>query len=608
MRCLDGMNMYDSYHQCRQKLQGVEAIDYYLADSLCSRLPVHDQNLLFHSVLLLSALLREGHSCLKLEAEAGNRYWFDEAGRDGFVFPDLDSWLAELADWRLEPTAGQPLVFEYRRLYLRRYWTFEKGVADRLRQMQEQPAGLNPARAAEVLVQLFPEAQPDDQQRLAVANALGQRFSVISGGPGTGKTFTVTRLLAAMQRLHDHALRITMVAPTGKAAQRLNESVVAAKNKLKQLGMLDEADLAGIPENASTVHRCLGVIPGQHEFRHHADNPLAVDLLLVDEASMIDLPMMYRLLQALPTEAMLVLLGDPDQLPSVSAGSVLADLTPRPHPGYSQTRCDWLTQLTGVQVPRAGIQDADYLGLLRSSRRFSDEGGIGLLAAAVIDGDVEESWRVLDDNPGTPQLQPGTDLHVWLDNWIEAYYVPLLRNDDAWQAFDMLSAFRILCVTRGGDQGVEQINAYIEARLRRMGMIDTDSKWYSGCPVMVTRNHYELDLFNGDTGLILKHNGRLRVVFASGDELRYLSPSRLPSLEAVYAMTVHKTQGSEFGQVALVLPDRDQPLNSRELLYTGITRARNELSVWADEMIWKQGVRRSVNRYSGLAERLIDPE
>ena len=598
--------MYDSYLHCRRKLQGIEPIDYYLADSLCNHLPVRDQSLLFHSVLLLSVSLREGHSCLKLEAEAGNRYWQDEAGKGGFVFPDLESWLAEMSDWGLEPEAGQPLVFEYRRLYLRRYRTFEKGVSDRLRRMQAQPAGLVPARAAEVLAQLFPDAQPDDQQRLAVANALGQRFSVISGGPGTGKTFTVTRLLAAMQRLHDHALRITMVAPTGKAAQRLNESVIAAKNWLKTQGMLDKADMAAIPEDAATVHRCLGVIPGQHEFQHHADNPLAVDLLLVDEASMIDLPMMYRLLQALPAEAMLVLLGDPDQLPSVSAGSVLADLTPRPHPGYSQAKRDWLETVAGVQTPDASNREADYLSLLSSSRRFSDEGGIGRLAAAVIAGDAEESWRVLNGEPETLCLQPGTDLYAWLDTWIEAFYVPLLTCHDALQAFDMLSAFRILSVTRGGDQGVEQINTFIDAQLRRRGLIAADGKWYSGCPVMVTSNHYELDLFNGDTGLMMKHNGRLRVVFPRGDELRYLSPSRLPSLEAVYAMTVHKTQGSEFGKVALVLPDTDQPLNSRELLYTGITRARNELSVWADETIWKQGVRRSVNRYSGLMERLLN--
>lgn len=597
--------MYDSYGQCRQKLQGVEAIDYYLADALCRHSSGQNLALLFHSILLLSALLREGHSCLKPAAEAGKTHWQDETGKGGFDFPDADTWLEAMAGWGFEPEQQQPLVFEYQRLYLRRYRTFEKAVADRLGQMKAQPLNLDTTRAAGVLAQLFHDAREEDQQRLAVANAMGKRFSVISGGPGTGKTFTVTKLLAAMQRLHDHSLRVMLVAPTGKAAQRLNESVVAAKVVLKAQGILEDSDLQDIPENAATLHRCLGVIPGQHEFCHNANNPLAVDLLLVDEASMIDLPMMFRLLQALPVEATLILLGDPDQLPSISAGSVLADLTSHPHPGYSQRNIEWLETLTGTRQPQATTRDADYLGLLTSSRRFSDEGGIGQLATAVIAGEAEASWQVLNNNPATLQLQKGDDLHAWLDTWIKRYYLPLLQADDAQQAFALLSAFRILCVTRSGPHGVEQVNAYIEQQLRRTGFIPADARWFSGCPVMVTRNHYGLDLFNGDTGLLLEHHGRLRVVFAKGDELRYLSPSRLPSLDAVYAMTVHKTQGSEFGRVALLLPERDQPLNSRELLYTAITRARESLDVWADVDIWTQGVKRSVNRYSGLAERML---
>ena len=597
--------MYDSYQQCRQQLQGVEAIDYYLAEALCSRFSVENPALLFHSILLLSALLRGGHSCLKLTAEAGNRYWQEETGAGGFVFPDPETWQQEISTWGLGPEQDQPLVYEYQRLYLRRYWRFEKGVADRLGQMKCQQLDPDAGRTAGVLAQLFPQADPEDQQRQAVANALRQRFAVISGGPGTGKTFTVTSLLAAMQRLHGHSLRIRLVAPTGKAAQRLNESIVAAKAELHRQGLLEPRDLDAIPEDAATLHRCLGVIPGQHEFRHNADNPLMVDTLLVDEASMVDLPMMYRLLQALPDGAMLILLGDPDQLPSVSAGSVLADLIPRPHPGYSEDNCMWLEKLTGIRPSQARGQGADYLSQLTRSRRFSDEGGIGRLAAAVIGGDAEESWRILGDSSDALQLQEGRDLQAWLDPLIETRYVPLLQAADAEQCFALLSAFRILCITRAGEQGVEQINAYVGERLRRAGLIAGEGRWYQGCPVMVTRNHYELDLFNGDIGVVVRHGRGLRVAFAKGEELRFLSPSRLPSLEVVYAMTVHKTQGSEFDEVALVLPENDQLLNSRELLYTGITRARHGLKVWADEAVWKQGVVRSVNRYSGLAERLL---
>ncbi|WP_456376650.1 exodeoxyribonuclease V subunit alpha [Thiolapillus sp.] len=595
--------MYSSYEHCRQQLQGLEAIDYYLADSLCAHVQTQDKSLLFHSIMLLSSLLRDGHACLKLRAEAGQWHWLDEQGQGGYRFPAFAQWQNTLQEAVLAPLDCQPLVFEYERLYLRRYWTFERGVADKLKELMARSIFPDPELATEVLGQLFPDRHPDDQQRLAVANAMGCGFSIISGGPGTGKTFTVTKLLAALQRLNHHRLRIAMVAPTGKAAQRLNESVAAARDILQKQGVFTPEDLQGIPEHAATLHRCLGVIPGRHEFRHHSANPLALDLLLVDEASMIDLPMMYRLLQALPHEAILILLGDPDQLPSVSAGSVLADLTPRPHPGYSEARQHWLQQLTGESVPLASGKGADHLSLLTHSRRFSGDSGIGLLGAAVIAGEAGKSWDILQHNSRDLQLCEGGDLPAWLDGWIKAYYQPLLQADDVHQAFAQLAMFRILCVTRSGPQGAERVNQYIGEQLRRAGLARTDEKWYPGCPVMVTRNHYQLDLFNGDTGLLVQHDGKLRVVFAKGDELRYLSPSRLPSLEAVYAMTIHKTQGSEFERVALLLPENDQPLNTRELLYTGITRAKKSLMIRADEEIWKKSVQRSISRYSGLSER-----
>ncbi|HDK38305.1 MAG TPA: hypothetical protein ENG92_04740, partial [Thiolapillus brandeum] len=202
MPCFAGTAMYKNYHHCRQQLHTVEAIDYYLATALSNAVGEQDNAVLLHSILLLSKLLREGHSCLKLQAEAGRWHWQSEAGEGGFRLPDLDRWQQLLKNGDLAPEAMQPLVYEYQRLYLRRYWTFEKGVADRLRVLMTQPLALDQVLAAKILQQLFPDAQADDQQRLAVANAMGAHFSVISGGPGTGKTFTVTKLLAALQRLN----------------------------------------------------------------------------------------------------------------------------------------------------------------------------------------------------------------------------------------------------------------------------------------------------------------------------------------------------------------------------------------------------------------------
>ena len=596
--------MYSSFQQCQGRLHDVQAIDFYLADSLLRHLSVENRELMFHSILLLSGSLREGHSCLKLEAEAGVWHWQNPEGQGGYQFPGLDDWKGLLQHSGIDVAAHQPVVFEHERLYLRRYWYFENAVAENLSQRIARTVDLDVPVATDILSNLFPDAEPDDQQRLAVANALGKSFSIISGGPGTGKTFTVTKLLAAIQRLQQHGLRIRMAAPTGKAAQRLQESVAAAKTKLYAQGVLNQQDLDAIPDQAATLHRLLGVIPGSNDFRHHAENPLAVDLLLIDEASMVDLPMMFRMLDALPDESILILIGDPDQLPSVSAGSVLADLTPRPHPGYSPETRDRLQCLLSASVPQANSEVADYLGLLTRSRRFTSEGGIGQLATQVIEGNVDASWQLLESGQADLALEQNRELSAWLDKWIEDYFERLLQTDDAGQAHGWLSAFRILCATRQGQQGVEQINAYIQARLRRQGLIPATDRWYAGCPVMVTRNDYHLDLYNGDTAVLLMHRGRLRAVFQDGDGFRYVSLSRLPHLEVVYAMTIHKTQGSEFEHVALVMPETDKLINSRELLYTAITRARKNLSLWSNEAVWKQAVRRTVNRYSGLALRL----
>lgn len=597
--------MYSSYRHCQQQLQGVEAIDYYLAESVLQHLAGRDEELLFHSILLLSALLRDGHSCLKLEAEAEQCYWQHSNGSGGYRFPEFEIWKQKLGDCALAPSNHQPLVFEYERLYLRRYWHFESFVAEQLKSRIASPVKADIKHAAKIMSELFPDTENDDQQKLAVANALGARFSIISGGPGTGKTFTVTKLLVAIQRLRQHELRIAMAAPTGKAAQRLQESVADAETVLLQQGVLSPQDIQSVPDQATTIHRLLGVIPQQNEFRHNAENPLALDLLLVDEASMVDLPLMFRLLLALPQDSILILLGDPDQLPSVSAGSVLSDLTPRPHPGYSKSARQRLYKLLDVEVSAAVAVPADYLGLLSQSRRFRGEGGIARLANQVIAGNAEESWTFAASDSSELKLSTDIVFSAWLDHWIQRYFKPLLRLEDAAQAHQQLAAFRILAVTRQGQQGVESINAYVQDKLKQLAGISRQEKWYPGCPVMVTRNDYHLDLYNGDTGVLLQHQGRLRAAFKDGDGFRYVSLSRLPALEVVYAMTIHKTQGSEFEHVGLVMPESDKLINSRELLYTAITRAKEQLSIYADEQVWKQAVQRSVNRYSGLTQRLF---
>ncbi len=381
-----------------------------------------------------------------------------------------------------------------------------------------------------------------------------------------------------------------------------------------------------IPEQAQTLHRLLGVIPEQVNFRHHQENLLAIDILLIDEVSMVDLPMMTRIFRALPASTKVILLGDADQLPSVAVGSVLADFAPRPHPGYSTDNYHYLAQVTGYQTltqDNKSINDngqysnADCVTFLMKSRRFDGEGAIGRMANYVIKGQHQASWQLLQQretagNEKQLSLLSG-DIDTWLTPLVEQYYLPLSQCDNIEEAFALLAKFRILSSTRKGPQGVEYLNTRVIDILRDKGAIATnrfDSNYvlYPSQPIMISENDYRLGVFNGDIGLLWRNSqGHLMAVFenANGD-YDWILPSRLPKFDTVYAMTIHKTQGSEFNHVAMVLPEqKDNKLLSRELLYTGITRAKQQLSIASNQQVWQTGVSQQVKRHSGLATDAI---
>jgi len=606
--------MYKHLQACQAVLHGIESIDFFLAQQICRALNARNDALLFHSVVAISAVLRDGHSCLNLEALAGDELWEDEeTGRLGFKFPKVDEWMAHLADLDISPEAGHPIVFQQQRLYLRRYWQFENEAADQLRTLLDQTEAVDLPQGRALLDELFsinpmgdPSTAETDWQKVAVANALARNFTIIAGGPGTGKTYTVTRLLVALQRLHHKQLKIALVAPTGKAAQRLSESIRSSLQQMNSAGQIDAETLVAIPDSASTLHRLLGVKRHSNCFRHDEKNPLNLDLLLVDEVSMIDLPLMTRLLRAMPDHARLVLLGDADQLPSVAAGSVLADLAPRPHSGYSGKNSVNLTALTGYSLP-VSEKAHDHLTLLQKGRRFDGEGGIGVLASHVIAGDADASWNLLNGDEEQISRVTRTDFNGWLIELVRRYYLPVLQAESVEAAFTALARFRFLTATRVGPTGVEQINEIIENYLRAHEVIEGLSGHYHGRPIMVTENHYGVGLFNGDVGLLWRNDaGHLLAAFQQADgEIRWISPGRLPKLESVYAMTIHKTQGSEFEHVTLILPEQGSPILSRELLYTGITRASKQFTLWGTESVWRLAVTHRIKRYSGLAERVF---
>lgn len=563
-----------------------------LAKTLCKWIGEPSDSILYQSVIAVNLALQEGHSCLYIPEWAGQT--LQVGSQYSCKLPTLRNWQNYLSTLPLGIDDQFPLVFEQNRLYLRRYWAFEQELSESiLDRLNEEPAELKPPVLAR-FSQLFPETAERDWQKIAAYNSLLNQFSVIAGGPGTGKTFTVTRLLACLLAQYDRAPIIKLVAPTGKAAQRLSESISKAKADLTlQTG---ESWVLDIPEEASTIHRLLGVIPNSIDFRHNSGNPIQVDCLLVDEASMVDLPLMTRLFRALPRETRVILLGDAEQLPSVAAGSVLADITPRPHPGYSAERAAIL------ELPvTSGKVTANYLTYLEKSHRFDGKGGIGILAAQVIRGALSESWATLESDNDQLNLISEQQRESQLSQWIESYYRPVLKSPDIATAWLRFSEFRILCATRVGPQGTVSLNEKIVLQLKgkQIGL-------FKGLPLMVTQNDYKLELFNGDVGIVWPDDqNKLMVWFPESlGGYRPVSIARLPAYDLVFAMTIHKTQGSEFSQVAMVLPDRASQLLSRELIYTGLTRAKKMFSYCGSKQTWSKSVSQRVIRYSGLAMKL----
>lgn len=515
----------------------------------------------------------------------------------------------------VEEQAGQPLTLFAGRLYLSRYFRFEQQVAAWLQQASLPiVTSADTPELAQQLRQLFTPQTDVDWQAVAVATACDGRFTLISGGPGTGKTTTVTKLLALLVAQSEQPLLIRLAAPTGKAAARLTESIAKAKTELA--GQVNAAWLGGIPTQASTLHRLLGVIPGLPEFRHNGQNPLPLDVLVVDEASMIDLPMMARLLVALPPQARLILLGDKDQLASVEAGAVLGDICQFVAQGVSSQQAQQLQQRTGYElqnyVQPEGHPLRDRLCLLRKSYRFAADSGIGKLAEAVNNGDVKaahavwaQDYRDIRLHSDEQRLEMAISVAA---KGYHAYLALLAAPITSENAIVLLKAFnqiRLLCALHDGPWGINGMNQAIGQRLQAQGKLQMSGEWFAGRPVMIIENDYGLGLYNGDIGIAASDGERLRVWFVLPDGKAHgFLPSRLPAHDTAWAMTVHKSQGSEFTHTLLLLPPEVNPLLTRELLYTGITRAREQLDLFATPEVLALMVRKQTERYSGLGAML----
>jgi exodeoxyribonuclease V alpha subunit len=548
-----------------------------------------------------------------------------------------------------------PLVLNAHRLYLRRYWQMEREVVQHIANRLQVPWPVDVATARVQLDLLFPTHinTAFDWQKLSCAIALRGAFTLITGGPGTGKTHTVTRLLALLWATHvgQTPLSVGLAAPTGKAAARLKQSIDHALLALP-LGQLIQTDVpcAGVkstlfpnplesPPNhpfltwaqtigpARTLHAWLGARPHTRELQHHAANPLALDVFIVDEASMVDLEMMHNLLAALPSTTRLVLLGDPDQLASVEAGAVLADLCREARVGaYTHATADYALATTGQKIDSLFLNKGSALAqqtvMLRQSRRFT--GPLGQLAQAVNQGDASAARALFQTPPhedltllSGEHMTPLAVANLATQRGGYRHYLTLIKqkkstidpSEHATWVQSVLTAFdqfRVLCAVREGPWGVTGLNAVIEAQLAQQdGLIRPAGPWFEGRPVTVTRNDPHLGVFNGDIGIALKPpnpGAPLRVYFAQGDTLHSVSTQRLADVQTAFAMTVHKSQGSEFNHTVLVLPQAAPELLTRELIYTGITRAKKNLTLVSTNLkTFDDALLRPTVRFSGLS-------
>ncbi|MGE0214544.1 exodeoxyribonuclease V subunit alpha [Mycolicibacterium sp.] len=543
----------------------VDAVDTVIAERLCALGGEPDETVAL-AVALLVRGLRNGSVCVDLGRVAEQH---ELAGTVEVPWPDPEAWLAAV---RASPLAGTAPVLRFldELVYLDRYWLEEDQVC---RDVSARLVAVEPAPAQPDLGRLFPEEFAE--QRMAAEAALAQRLTILTGGPGTGKTTTVARLLAALAeqaaRAGDSPPRMALAAPTGKAAARLQEAVAL---EVAKLTAVDRGRLAGL--HAITLHRLLGSRPGtSSRFRHHRDNRLPHDVIVVDETSMVSLTMMARLLEAVRPDARLLLVGDPDQLASVDAGAVLADL------------------VDGLGAH--GVVE------LKTSHRFG--AAIGALASAIRAGDDDRLLALLRDGGEAIEWIDADDPAELLRPALVGQAVELRRAavlGDVAAAQQTLDGHRLLCAHRRGPFGVAQWNRQVERWLAEETGAPMWSQWYAGRPVLVTANDYGLGIYNGDTGVVVDSPAGLRAHIGAAD----FATSRLADVETMHAMTIHKSQGSQADTVTVLLPPPESRLLTRELFYTAVTRARRTVRVVGPEASVRAAVRRRAVRASGLARRL----
>ncbi|MFW5774788.1 MAG: exodeoxyribonuclease V subunit alpha [Chitinivibrionales bacterium] len=575
-------------------------LDIHFGRFIC-RIAETQSKELFYAAALASKAGNDGHVCIDLRDGLGT-VLPREALPDGFN--THTDWEHRLKQYSIVGSPGdyQPLILDNNRLYLYRYWHAEQRIAEMLLHKARHDPIASGQPLSPLLDSLFGQGDRLIHQKTAAVAAASRSLCVVTGGPGTGKTTTAAGILQVLLSLKaPAALRISCAAPTGKAANRLRESLHQAAEK-------SAFDLS-LPTEATTIHRLLGA--GARGFRYTRQNPIPADVIVIDEASMIDITLIFQLLEAISPECRLILLGDRHQLASVEPGAILGDLCPDDQVArYTPEFAEFVNQTTGLHIPadESASPLSDCLTELRTVFRFNAD--IAQVSSDVRSGNPDKVLESISQ-PATKQVNrlAFDDPHKSSNAFVQTvipYYQSLFEADSVDELFAALAKFRILCALRNGPAGVHAINAAIERLLYQKKMIHGDLNWYEGKPILITRNDYNLNLFNGDVGIITrKFTGEYAAVFTGQKgEYRSLPPARLPCHETAYAMTIHKSQGSEFDHVMLVFPNRESPVLTRELLYTGITRAKNKVDIIGSEDILRSIVVKTIERTTGLRTKL----
>ncbi len=612
-----------SFKKLTEKYPHYEPIDLWFGQKI-TELDAREETVILITAAFISRLSRQGDVCLNLNAYTGKTdilYKEDDACASSFVFPEIKKWLQILNTRPCvgEPEEYKPLILNKNRVYMYKFWVWEKKIAKYIKSKSGEPfeqCDINAAK--QIFNRIFDIDNPKTYPIiLAGVSALLKKLTVIIGGPGTGKTTAAANILAMLINIEtaknsDKNMKIAFAAPTGKAAARLKEAMAKVKTDINY----DKKILSLIPETSYTIHRLLKPTFDFSAYRHNKTNPLDFDIIVIDEASMIDIKLMTALIEAIDKDTKVIILGDKNQLASVEPGAVLADICgDNKAESFSKNFISLVQQITGINqnsLKNLQIKDNSFDNIIefKTDFRFDKESGIKKLSDLINDQKAKEAFDYLKKGSKKDikfiTVKKPADLHYELQKAVLTYYKDYLTSENLEDCIRLFNQFKILCAVKKGYYGINTLNMAIEKMLEAKKLISLKTKWYHKKPLLITKNDYQTNLFNGDTAIVFNTDQNIpyAVLSDSNGKIRQIACSMLAHYQTAYAITVHKSQGSEFDNVILVLPDAKYPVLTKELIYTAVTRAKKKVTILGTEEIFLYCVQRKAERASGLKEEL----